>query len=169
MMAFHQDLESGLDFDGAGVRLQAEHVERLALGVAHQTAVGRAALRMGACGPCLLEQTERIVREKLPTRIVRSASRVFAVHADFPGRTMAGDRLLLITGDRILAHSGKKIVGMIVFAYMVETKPPIFALAQASLGGAMGSILMTIRPIANWIGSLRAVLRRLHADAIEQG
>src|SRR5437763_643624 len=80
-----------------------------------------------------LEQPERIVREELPAFVLgRPRWGALAVHADLPGGAVAGNGLLLVPGDGVFAHSGKKIVGMIVLAHMLETKTPIFAFAQAS-------------------------------------
>src|SRR5258708_38689189 len=56
-----------------------------------------------------------------------------ATHAHFPGRTMADDGFLLIAGNILGAHPGEEIVGMVVFAHVFQTKPPICALAQPPL------------------------------------
>src|SRR5713101_5586620 len=92
-----------------------------------------------------------------------------AVDPDLPGRTMAGNGLLLISGNRVFAHSGKKIVGMIVVAHVMKAEAPICARAQAPLGRPMGGVLAAAGPIAGRIARLRAaVLCRLDPDAVEQ-
>ncbi len=50
--------------------------------------------------------------------------------AHFPGRAMAGDGLLLISRDRIVAHAGEEIVRLVVFAHVRQTEAPIFLLSQ---------------------------------------
>src|SRR5216684_1483595 len=170
MMTFHQDLEPRLDIGGARARFQSEHVERLAFGIAHDAALGCIALRLEPRSAPVLEQSERIVREELPVAVLRRLrGGALAVDADLPGRTMAGNGLLLISGNRVFAHSGKKIVGMIVVAHVMKAEAPIFARAQAPLGRPMGGVLAATGPIAGRIARLRAaVLCGLDPDAVEQ-
>src|SRR5262249_32414850 len=59
-----------------------------------------------------------------------------AVHPHLPGRAMPDDRFLLITGNVLGAHAGKEIVRMVVLANVIETEPPVFALAQPPRGRA---------------------------------
>src|SRR5207248_5042151 len=130
-------------------RFQSEHVESLALGVARDAAIDWCVIGIQPRAG-LLEQIERIVREELPACILGCAGfGTLAVDPDLPRRTVAGDGLLLVAGDRVLAHSGEKIVGMIVLAHVMETESPIFALAKPPLRRAMSSILVAIGPIAN--------------------
>src|ERR1700738_606977 len=44
------------------------------------------------------------------------------IGAHFPGRTVAGQRVLLVARDRIGIHAGEEIVGLVVFADVVETE-----------------------------------------------
>src|SRR5207247_6573816 len=163
MMALHQELEPRLDLGRAGAALEPERVERLALGVANETALRRGGRRTP--GP---EQSERIVRHELPMAVLRAA--ILSVHSDLPGGPVARDRLLLVTGDRVFAHSGEQIVGLIILAHVMQTEAPVFALAQPALGRAMGGILSAVGPIATrYAGRWAAVLRRLDPDAIENG
>src|SRR5260370_3390304 len=170
MMTFHQNLDPRLDIRGARARFQPEHVERLAFGIAHDAALGCIALRLEPRSARVLEKSERIGREELPVAVRRrSRGGALAVDADLPGRTVAGNGLLLISGDRVFAHSGKKIVGMIVVAHVMKAEAPIFARAQAPLGGAMGGVLAATGPIAGRIAQLRAaVLCGLDPDTVEQ-
>src|SRR5262249_5562966 len=93
-----------------------------------------------------------------------------AVHAHFPGGAMAGDRFLLIARDRILAHSGEEIVGLVVFAHMMEAEAPVFALAQPALGGAVRRALVAPRPVAaRTVGAHAPILAGPDPDAVEQG
>src|SRR6266536_3459920 len=72
MMAFHQDLEPGLDIGGARARFQPQHVERLAFGVAHDAALGCVALGLEPRSAAwIAEQSEWIVCEKLPISVLR--------------------------------------------------------------------------------------------------
>src|SRR5205085_689960 len=140
MMTFHQNLEPRLDIAGARARFQPEHVERLAFGIAHDAALGRMAL-LEPRSPAVLEQSERIVRVELPIGVLGAGRRgALAVDPDLPGWTMAGDGFLLVPGDRVFAHSGKKIVRMIVLAHVMQAEAPIFALAQPTLRRAMGGV-----------------------------
>ena len=83
---------------------------------------------------------------------------------------MAGDRFLLIPGNRIFAHSGEEIVRLVVFAHVLETEPPLFALAQAALGRAVRCALVAARPIAaRSIGAHAPILAGLDPDAVAQG
>ena len=48
--------------------------------------------------------------------------------------TMAGERILLVFEDGFLAHSGEEVIGMIVFAHMLEAEPPLLVLPRPPLG-----------------------------------
>ena len=81
---------------------------------------------------------------------------------------MADDGFLLIPDNVLGAHAGEEIVRMVVLADMIEAKPPIFALAQPPLGGAVGRGRRAIRPFTAW--ALRAqptVFVGFDPDAIE--
>src|SRR4029077_5313932 len=87
-----------------------------------------------------------------------------------PGGAMAGDGFLLILRDRVVAHAGEEIVRLVVFAHVLKTEAPIFALAQAALGGAVGRTFAATRPVAARPAGLRAaILAGLDPDAVEQG
>src|SRR5690348_3700861 len=128
MMALHQLLEAGLDLRPLGVGLKAHDVEGLALGIAHGAALGLAA-RPSAPGSRaeLAEHLERIVslavarEEPADGRFPRTLS---PQHAHLPGRAVADDRVLLIARDRLVAHAGKEIIGVVVFADMIEAEAP---------------------------------------------
>ena len=53
-----------------------------------------------------------------------------AVEAHLPGRPVAGDGVLLVARDRIVAHAGEIIVGMVVLAHVLEAEAPVLVLAQ---------------------------------------
>src|SRR5687767_3822280 len=103
MMALHQGFEPHFDIVRAGADLKPQRVERLTLGVAHCPALGLAWLeiRPPAGAAEFLEYGEG-VRSAADFRIDARA----LAEAHLPGRTMAGDRLLLITSDGVIAHSG---------------------------------------------------------------
>src|SRR6516225_6384925 len=88
------------------------------------------------------------------TRGAGARRRPAAVHAHLPSRTMADHRLLLIAGDVLGAHAGEEIVSVVVLAHVIETEPPIFALAQPALRRTMRRRRLAIRPFAGW--ALRA-------------
>src|ERR1700680_3072000 len=82
MMTLHQNLEPRLDIGGARARCQPQDVERLALGVAHDAALGCIALgldpRSAAAVP---KQSEWIVCEELHICVLRSSGDgMLAVH-----------------------------------------------------------------------------------------
>ena len=83
---------------------------------------------------------------------------------------MSGQRVFLIAGDGIVAHAGKKIIGLIVFAYVIETEPPIFALAISPLRRPMGGRVGAARPFAARHGVAQpAILVGLDANSVEEG
>src|SRR5690242_3717188 len=131
MVALHQLLEARLDLGALGVGLEPERMQRLALGIAH-----RAPLRLlpsiGLARPSaqLAEHAERIVGALVVEEPAgaRPAGALAAHHAHLPGRPMTGDGVLLVARDRVLAHAGEEIVGMVVLAHMIETEAPVLAL-----------------------------------------
>ena len=62
---------------------------------------------------------------------------------------MADQGVLLIFGDVIVAHAREEVVGMVVFTDVTEAEPPIFVLARAPLGRAMGRSLRYSRATRN--------------------
>src|SRR5215467_2567139 len=173
MMALHQLLEARLDRGTLGVGLEPEGVQRLALGIAHRAAL-RLLPRVGRARPTaeLAEHAERIVGALVaeePAR-ARLAGSLAAHHAHLPGRAMAGDRVLLIARDRVLAHAGEKIVGVIVLAHMIETEPPVLALLRAPLRRPVRRRVGAARPFAGRHGIAQpAILVGLDANSVEQG
>src|ERR1051326_898973 len=169
MMALHQDLELGLDVGRVGIRFKAKGMQRLALGVAHHT-FRRGTLALGPPWPHtqLVENPERIRGAAVRTETV--ATVLVPVHPHFPGRAMTRNGLLLIARDRVLAHSGEEIVGLVILAHVLEAEAPVFALAQAALGGAMSRALATSRPVAaRTVGAHAPILAGLDPDAVERG
>src|SRR6202044_2875567 len=141
MMALYQHLEPSLDIGSFCVGFKAEHVEGAALGM-ENLAPPRRRPRMAGPAAGLAQHGERVGGFPLggakaaagaPGRRALAADR-----AHFPGRTVAGDGLLLILRDRVVAHSGEKIVGIVVFAHVLEAEPPILAGLQPAFGRAMG-------------------------------
>src|SRR6202047_220560 len=92
-----------------------------------------------------------------------------AIHAHFPGRAMTGDRILLVFGDRIVAHPGEEIVRVVVLAHMAEAEPPMLVLALPALGGAVRGGGIAAWPFASrQIAAQPAILVGLYPDAVEQ-
>src|SRR5262249_44101087 len=116
---------------------------------------------------------KRVVRTAVRKNMLRSSSRGAPSptrHPHFPRRAMAGDCVALIARNRVITHPGKKVIGLVIFAHVVEAEPPIFALARASLRCAVGRRLGASRPIAR--RTLRAqppILVRLDANSIKKG
>ena len=83
---------------------------------------------------------------------------------------MSDDRFLLIAGNVLGAHAREEIVRMVVLANVIETEPPILALAQPSLGRAVGGRRLAIRPFAGRaLGAQPTIFVGLHPDAVKQG
>src|SRR6185312_8738987 len=96
-----------------------------------------------------------------------------AVGAHLPGRPMAGQRILLEARHRVRVHALEEIVGLVIFAHMVQAEMKIFALIAAALRRAVRSAILTVRPFAgdHFLArafALRAGLVRLDADAVEE-
>src|SRR5262249_36582396 len=140
--------ELGLDVGRIGIAFKAQGMQRLALGIAHHAPFGRGSLAGWAPRPQaqLVEKPERI-RGALGSKTV-GAVRIATVHPHFPGRTVPGDGLFLIARDRILAHSGEEIVGLVVFAHMLKAEAPVFALAQPALRSTVRRAFAAPRPVA---------------------
>src|SRR6185503_14201029 len=92
-----------------------------------------------------------------------------AIEAHLPGRAMSGDGVLLVTRDRILAHAGEIVVGMVVFPHMFEAEAPVFPLAQPALRRPVRRLAGAARPFANRRMTARlSVLFGLDPDTVEQ-
>src|SRR5208282_2189221 len=133
-MPLHQYLEPSLDIGPLGVGFKAKHVEGVTLRIENFAALGRRPRMTGTARPHLAEQRERVVgrptadaRAAGTTPVIPAAAADAADRAHFPGRAVAGDVVLLILGDRVLAHPGEEIVRIVVFADVFEAEPPIFA------------------------------------------
>ena len=83
---------------------------------------------------------------------------------------MADDRLFLVAGDVVLAHASEEIVGVVVLANMIEAEAPVFVLARAALGGAVGRGPVAAGPFTAWVlGAQPTILVGLDPYAVEQG
>src|SRR5579859_2308099 len=152
MMAFYQLLEARLDVVGARAFFEPERMQRLALGVAHGAPLGLGARTCGTGSGAteLPQDVEGIVGDEALLKSPAGPSLgtpLAADHADPPCRQVTGERVLLIARDRVIAHAGEKIIGLIVLAHVVEAEPPVFALAVASLGRPVGRRLDAIGPL----------------------
>src|SRR5262249_60830551 len=97
-------------------------------------------------------------------------ARSAAIHPHLPGRAMTDDSVLLIPGDVLRGHSGKKIVGMIVSANVLQAEPPVFPFAHPSFWRAVGRRRLAVRPFAGRVLAAKpAILVGLDPDAIEEG
>src|SRR5262249_18576580 len=103
-------------------------------------------------------------------RRIGACGRAAAVHAHFPGGTVANNGVLLVAGDVVVAHPGEEIVRMVVFAHMPEAETPVLVLAIAALGSAVGR-----SPVAAWpfaarvLGAQPTILVGLDPNTVEQG
>ena len=172
-MLFHQRLEGGAHIRLSGIVLQTEIMQRLALGVADHAAFRLR--RLGARPPAptgLLEHVEGIIRA-VEAGVARPPLHRLvdrAVHADFPGRPMTVDRILLITRDRVVAHAGEEIVRLVILAHMREAEVPVFLFPLPALRRAMRGPGLASLPVAGRTIDALALLRiGLDPDAIEMG
>ena len=87
---------------------------------------------------------------------------------------MAGQRILLVARDRIGIHAGEEIIGLVVFADVIETEVPVFLVVGPALGRAMRTLVLAVRPFAHrgFFARLRLLLRAqlvgLDADGVEE-
>src|SRR3984885_2832739 len=170
MMPFHQGLELGLYVGAAGVVLKPERLERAALGIENLAALGRGLCMAALAGAALAEQRERVVAGKAVAKIARrAASTLAADRAHLPGRPMAGHRVLLIFRDGIVAHAGKEVVRIVVFADVFEAELPIFVGALTAFRCTVRRRARASRPVAGRkLGAQPAVQIRFDANSIEQ-
>src|ERR1019366_5638344 len=56
------------------------------------------------------------------------------IGAHLPGRTMAGQRILLVARHRIRIHAGEEIIGLVAFADVVEAEVPVLLVVGPALG-----------------------------------
>ena len=83
---------------------------------------------------------------------------------------MADHGFFLIAGNVVGAHASEEIVGVVVLADVLETKPPVFTLAQPPLRSAVGRRRLAIRPFARRaLRAQPAIFVGLDPDAIEEG
>src|SRR6202041_558497 len=96
------------------------------------------------------------------------------IGAHFPGRAVAGQRILLVSRHRIRVHAGKEIVGLVVLANVIETEVPVFLVIGAALGRAVRPLVLAVGPFAHRgfftrLGLLlRAQLVGLDTDGVEE-
>jgi hypothetical protein len=172
MMALHQHLELGLNIGALRVGFKAEYLEGAPLGVKHLAGL------TGRLGPAGLgrpvEQPERIVGRPTGTAPAAGGPLGLATFsadgAHLPSRPVPGKVFFLIFRDRVVAHTLKKIVRIVVFADVIEAKPPIFRRVQPALRRTVGGRRVASRPFAGRkLGALPAILIGFYPDTIEEG
>src|ERR1700744_6216317 len=155
MVLLDQRLVLGLDVVERGIGAEPHHLQRLALGVEHFPGF---ALGLGA-GPWTRPPAATAVEFAEHAEGIGSAFQIgfgtalallgTGVGAHLPGRTMTGQRILLIARDRIRIHALEEIVGLIVFADMVEAEMPIFPRVLPAFRRAMRSLVLALGPFAH--------------------
>src|SRR5579871_1002669 len=152
MVTFHQFLEARLDLRRRRRILQPEGVKGLALGIVDSPppfSFG-AGLRRALAGSAELPQDVERIRSALafvkkPADL--SLCPLFAADCSHtPSRQMSRERVLLITRNRVVAHPGEEIVGLIVLAHVGETESPVLTLTVAPFRRAVACLLGAIRP-----------------------
>src|SRR5262249_45249591 len=126
MMPLHQFLEAHFHLLRSGSDLQPERVQGFPLGVADRSSFGA---RLLFRAQSFAKHLERISVAAKNTH-VRSTPPLAV--SNLPGRTLSRKGVLLLAHHRRIAHSGEKIVGLVVFAHVIEAKTPIVLLAPAS-------------------------------------
>ncbi len=82
---------------------------------------------------------------------------------------MAGQRVLLVGEHGVVGHAGEEIVGLVVFAHMLEAVMPAAETCSDPWARYVGRLVLAARPLANRTVVLdAAVLVRLDANAIEK-
>src|SRR6202043_2074073 len=128
MVLLHQRLVFRLHGLERRIRAEPHHLQRLALGIENLPpfALG---LRAGtgtrppaAAAVELAEHAERIGRAFQVGLGAALALLGAGVGAHFPGRPMAGQRILLVARDRVRIHAGEEIIGLVIFADVIETE-----------------------------------------------
>src|SRR6185437_14827313 len=180
MVLLHQRLVSGLDVDERRIGAQSHHLQRLALGVEHLArfnlglGAGTGARPPAAAAVEFAEHVERIggtLEFGLGAALALLGT---GICAHFPGRTVAGQRVFLVACDRVGIHAGKEIVGLVVFANVIEAEVPIFLVIGPALRRAVRTLVLAVRPFAQdgFFPRLRLLLRAqlvgLDADAVEE-
>src|ERR1700682_278423 len=180
MVLLHQRLVFCLHGFQRRVGPEPHHLQRLALGVHHFPGLrlglaGRAA-RTRPPAATAVELAEHAERIGSTFQIALGAwlALLAAVGAHLPGRTMAGQRILLVARGGVGIHALEKIVGLVVFADMVQAEVPVLLGILAALGGAVRTLVLAIRPFAHggFFARLRLLLRAqlvgLDANGVEE-
>src|ERR1700692_1285314 len=162
MMLLHQRLVFGLDRLKRRVGAEPHHLQRLALGVENLPRfdlglAGGAAWTWppAAAAVELAEHAERIggaFEIGLRTALALLGA---GIGAHLPGRTMAGQCVLLVAGARIRIHALEEIIGLVVFADVIETEVPILLVVGPALGRAVRPLVFALRPFAHGGGFAR--------------
>src|SRR5262245_58330298 len=171
MEPLHQLLEAGLDVGLGGAVLEIELAQALPLG-ALEGPLRRAPRGLGVA---FGEQSERVVGGEAVSKAARpravaglSIARP-GIDPERPGRAVADDVLFLMLGDRLVGEAGKVIVGLDVFAHMIEAEAVILPLDPPSLGRRVEAGLLAAGPVARRMGlAQEPVLVRLDPQAVEE-
>src|SRR5882757_9781144 len=160
-MALHQHLEPRLDLGLVGADIQTQFAQRLALSIADGARrLGLLGLRAGAE---FAKHIERVAR-----RISAEFGAGMIAGAHLPGRAMSRDGVLLILEDRVIAHAGEVIVGVVVLADVLDAETPMLVLARPSFGRPMRCRVGTALPVAaRPVWPRTAILTGFDANAIE--
>src|ERR1700738_2686351 len=182
MVLLHQRLVFRLDDLERRIRTEPHHLQRLALGVEYFSGlrlgfVANARARTGPPAAAAIELAEHAERVGRAFQIgFRAALALLGagVGAHLPGRTMAGQRILLVTGNGVGIHAGEEIIGLVVLADVIETEVPVLPVVGPALGRAVRSLVLAVGPFAHR-GCfargrllLRAQLVRLDANGVEE-
>src|SRR5262245_17309779 len=164
MMTLYQFLETHLHLLRRRTDFQPKRVESLALGIAD---------RADLCAGLLLglypfaEQPERI---GMTSKSPHIRPHIALAGSHLPGWAMPGERILLVGHHRRVAHAGEEIVGLVVFADVIQTEAPVLFLTASTLWRTVRRLLLAAMPFTAWAAGFRtAVLFRLDADTVKKG
>src|SRR6516165_2077643 len=176
MMLLHQRLVLHLDFLQRRARTEPHHLQRLALGVKDLSRLGlgrTARPRPPPSATIELAEYAEGVEGAVKVDGRRPPAAATRIGAHFPGRTMAGQRILLVARHGFSVHPRKEVVGLVVFANVVETEVPIFPTLVTPLGRPVGPPVLATGPFAHggFLAGLRVLLRarpgRLDANTVK--
>src|SRR5689334_9133395 len=149
MVALNQFLETHFHLLRSRVDVEPKRIERLAFGVADRA---RFSARLLLRAYAFTEKTERI-RVRAKCTHVRPHRSLACSH--LPGGAVTGERILLVRHHGRVAHAGKEIVRLVVFAHVIETETPVVLFAATALRRPVRRFFLAAMPLAAGPAGLR--------------
>src|ERR1700728_4171087 len=154
MVLLHQCLVFGLHGLKRRVGAEPHHLQGLALGVENLPGFNlglSTGARSGPPAPAAIEFAEHAERigRSFEIGLGTALALLAGIGTHLPGRTMTGQRILLVARDRIRIHAGEEIIGLVIFADVVEAEVPIFLVIGTALWRPVRSLVLAVRPFAH--------------------